>query len=82
MFDTFGTVVDWRPGVARDVAAFAQRHRLADLHAWAFNHAWRAKCDPSMDSIRNGTRGFVPLDQLQRASLIPTLTEFGLHPAD
>ena len=42
LFDTFGTVVDWRSGVARDVAAFAGRRRLVDLDAWAFTDAWRA----------------------------------------
>jgi len=82
LFDTFGTVVDWRTGVARDVAAFAERHRLVDLDAWAFTDAWRAKYDPSMDPIRNGTREFVPLDALHRESLISTLAEFGLDPAD
>jgi len=82
LFDTFGTVVDWRSGVARDVAAFAERHRLADLDAWAFTDAWRAKYDPSMDPIRNGTRAFVPLDELHRENLICTLPEFGLDPSD
>ena len=81
LFDTFGTVVDWRSGVARDVAAFAEQHGLVDLDAWAFTDAWRAKYDPSMDPIRHGTRGFVPLDQLHRESLITTLSEFGLDPS-
>jgi 2-haloacid dehalogenase len=82
LFDTFGTVVDWRSGVARDLATFAERHRLVDLDAWAFADAWRAKYDPSMDPVRNGTRDFVPLDELHRESLLSTLTEFGLDPAD
>ena len=42
LFDTFGSVVDWRSGVTRDVDAFAKRHRL-DLDAVAFADAWRAK---------------------------------------
>ena len=81
LFDTFGTVVDWRSGVTRDVAAFAERHRLVDLDAWAFADAWRAKYEPSMDPIRNGTRDFTPLDELHRESLITTLSEFGLDPS-
>ena len=32
LFDTFGSVVDWRSGVARDVTAVAKRHRI-DLDA-------------------------------------------------
>jgi 2-haloacid dehalogenase len=82
LFDTFGTVVDWRSGVARGVAAFADRHRFVDLDAAAFADAWRAKYEPSMDPIRNGTRNFVPLDQLHRENLISTLLQFGLDPSD
>jgi 2-haloacid dehalogenase len=82
LFDTFGTVVDWRTGVARDLAAFAERRRLADLDPWAFADAWRAKYDPSMEPIRTGARGFVPLDELHRENLISTLPEFGLDPSD
>ena len=82
LFDTFGTVVDWRSGVTREIAAFAARHRLVDLDASAFADAWRAKYEPSMEPIRDGTRDFVPLDQLHRENLIATLTEFGLDPPD
>ena len=35
-----------------------------------------------MEPIRNGTRDFVPLDQLHRENLITTLPEFGLDPSD
>jgi len=80
LFDTFGSVVDWRSGVARDVAAFAGYHRI-DVDAAAFADAWRAKYEPSMEPIRNGSREFVPLDQLHLENLRATLTEFGLHPA-
>ena len=82
LFDTFGTVVDWRSGVARDITAFAERHLNVDLDAAAFADAWRAKYEPSMEPIRNGTRSFVPLDELHRENLISTLPEFGLDPSD
>ena len=74
LFDTFGSVVDWRSGVARDVAAFAERHRI-DLDAAGFADAWRAKYEPSMEPIRNGSREFVPLDQLHLENLHATLAE-------
>ena len=82
LLDTFGTVVDWRTGVAREVAAFAERQRIVDLDAWAFADAWRARYQPSMEPIRAGTREFVPLDQLHRESLATVLPEFGLDPSD
>ena len=81
LFDTFGTVVDWRSGVARDVAAFAKRHQI-DLDAVAFTDAWRAKYEPSMEPVRNGSREFVPLDQLHLENLYATLPEFSLDAAD
>ena len=82
LFDTFGTVVDWRSGVAREVAAFAVRHALPDFDAARFADAWRARYEPSMDPIRTGARAFVPLDQLHRENLIATMPEFDLDPAD
>jgi len=81
LFDTFGSVVDWRSGVTRDVDAFAKRHRL-DLDAVAFADAWRAKYEPSMEAVRNGSREFVPLDQLHLENLHATLAEFGVDKAD
>lgn len=81
LFDTFGTVVDWRSGVARDVAAFAES-RSIELDPEAFTDAWRAKYEPSMEPIRNGSRGFVPLDRLHLENLHATLEEFGLDPGD
>lgn len=81
LVDTFGTVVDWRSGVTRDVAAFAKRHRIG-LDAAGFADAWQAKYEPSMEPIRNGSRDFVPLDQLHLENLHATLPEFGLDAAD
>jgi 2-haloacid dehalogenase len=80
LFDTFGTVVDWRSGVAREVAAFAKRHQI-DVDAAAFADAWRAKYEPSMEPIRDGSRDFVPLDQLHLENLHAALEEFGLDAA-
>jgi 2-haloacid dehalogenase len=36
VFDTFGTVVDWRSGVARDARAFPLRHGRPDADPRAF----------------------------------------------
>ncbi|MFP3562005.1 haloacid dehalogenase type II, partial [Paraburkholderia sp. SIMBA_049] len=42
VFDVFGTIVDWRNGVAREAAAFLARH-AADLDPFKFADAWRAE---------------------------------------
>ncbi|MDX8354539.1 haloacid dehalogenase type II [Cognatiyoonia sp. IB215182] len=80
IFDVFGTLVNWREGVAQVLrAAFAERNIDADPHQFA--DAWRARYDPAMARIRAGDRGYVPLDILHRENLDETLTIFGLSEA-
>ena len=79
LFDTFGTVVDWRGSIARQLAAeFAD----ADSHGaqdWAaFADAWRARYQPAMEEVRSGRRPFVVLDVLHRENLAATAAQFGL----
>jgi 2-haloacid dehalogenase len=73
VFDVFGTVVDWRTGVAREV------RRLLDggIDAEAFADAWRGRYVPSMDRVRRGELPWTSLDDLHRASLDELLAEFG-----
>jgi len=80
IFDVFGTVVDWRNGVAREVETFfAGSGRAVDPVAFA--DSWRAKYQPSMEEIRAGRRGYTVLDVLHRENLDATLAEFGLDDA-
>ena len=46
-FDVFGTVVDWRTSVAREVAAVARARRL-QVDASRFADEWRRLYQPSM----------------------------------
>jgi 2-haloacid dehalogenase len=74
VFDVFGTVVDWRGGVTREV-----RRLLGDrVDAAAFTDAWRGRYRPSMDAVRRGERPWAVLDDLQRESLDELLVEFGV----
>lgn len=77
LFDTFGTVVDWRSGIAASVRAFAQRHSIS-LDPDAFALEWRSRYAPSMSEIRSGHRGFVSLDVLHRENLLASLEKFGV----
>jgi 2-haloacid dehalogenase len=77
-FDVFGTVVDWRSGIAREVAAMAARRGL-ELDAVAFADAWRGLYQPSMSDVREGRRPWVRLDVLHRESLVRLLDEFGVE---
>ena len=79
LFDTFGTVVDWRTGVAREAAAFAAERRQ-ELDAEAFADDWRAMYQPAMDAIRTGRRSFTKLDTLHRENLEQVLRRHGFDP--
>lgn len=80
IFDVFGTVVDWRSGVAREVAA-ACAERGVEVDAPAFADAWRAEYQPAMEPIRQGARGYTALDVLHRENLDRVLARFGLAEA-
>lgn len=79
LFDTFGTVVDWRAGVASAVATFASRHGLS-LDPGEFADAWRARYQPAMGRVRDGERPFASLDVLHRENLEAALAEAGVDP--
>jgi 2-haloacid dehalogenase len=80
VFDTFGTVVDWRSGIARDAAPFLARHAIA-ADPFAFADAWRSRYQPAMDDVRSGRRPFARLDVLHRENLDTVLRDFGADPA-
>lgn len=75
LFDVFGTLVDWRSSVARQMAPFTN-------DGAAFADAWRGRYQPSMQAVRSGKRPFVPLDTLHRESLDATLAEFSIAASD
>ena len=77
-FDVFGTVVDWRSGVARAARPFLERHGLA-LDPHAFADEWRALYQPAMQKVRSGERPWVRLDQLQRENLDLILARHGVQ---
>jgi 2-haloacid dehalogenase len=77
LFDVFGTLVDWRAGVAREA-----RTVLAplghDLDWLAFADAWRAQYQPAMEDVRTGRIPFSKLDVLHRRNLDRVLADVGL----
>jgi 2-haloacid dehalogenase len=76
VFDVFGTVVDWRGGVAREAAPFLGRYGKPGADAHAFADAWRARYVPAMKTVRSGERPFVRLDVLHRENLEAVVAEF------
>jgi 2-haloacid dehalogenase len=81
LFDVFGTLVDWRGSIAREVPAVLGA-RGAAIDAFAFADAWRARYQPSMDDVRDGRQPFCKLDVLHRRNLDAILPAFGLGDLD
>src|SRR5688572_18089812 len=78
LFDVFGTVVDWRSSVSRDLAAFARQHGMAPLDWVEFAVEWRKLYQPSMEEVRSGRRPWTILDVLHRESLLRLLERRGI----
>lgn len=77
VFDTFGSVVDWRSSIVRDLSKWGDENGFtADWTAFA--DKWRGMYQPSMEQVRNGQRGWTILDVLHRESLEILIKEFGL----
>jgi 2-haloacid dehalogenase len=75
VFDTFGTVVDWRTSITQEVEQFAKRNGL-NIDASKFADAWRAGYGPSMNRVRSGELPWTKLDDLHRLILNKLLIEF------
>jgi 2-haloacid dehalogenase len=81
VFDTFGTLVDWRNGVAREAERILKPMGY-ELDWLAFADAWRKQYDPSMDEVRSGRRPFVKLDIIHREILERLRPQFKLEKLD
>jgi|SRR5215475_7747585 2-haloacid dehalogenase len=77
-FDVFGTLVDWRTGVARE-AERTLRSRGYSLDWLAFADAWRGEYQPGMEEVRSGRIPFSKLDVLHRRNLERFIPRFGLR---
>ena len=77
VFDTFGTVVDWRASVTQQVQELATRKRL-NVDAVTFADTWRGGYQPAMNRVRTGELPWTKLDDLHRLILNKLLVDFGI----
>jgi 2-haloacid dehalogenase len=68
LFDVFGTLVDWRTSVNRQLQAFGDREGIA-ANWQQITDDWRAEYQPAMEEVRSGRRAWTILDELHRESL-------------
>jgi len=80
-FDVFGTIVDWRTGIAREAQAILKPLGYA-LDWLAFADAWRAQYQPGMNEVRTGRIPFAKLDVIHRRMLDRIRPRFGLEKVD
>lgn len=76
-FDVFGTLVDWRTGIATETERLLAP--LGYTLDWAaFAVAWRDQYQPAMEEVRAGRLPFSKLDLLHRRNLERILPDFGI----
>src|SRR5580704_13930725 len=78
VFDTFGTVVDWRSSVIAEGKVWGKAKGL-NINWVDFTDRWRLGYRPVMDKVRNGEIPWVRLDDLHRMILEQLLREFKIE---
>ncbi len=82
IFDTYGTVVDWRSSIATEANAMAKAIGINIFDGNSFADAWRAGYQPKMKEVRDGLRPWTTNDILHRERLDDIIPEFGLNNLD
>ena len=77
VFDTFGTVVDWRGSVIAEGATWGKAKGI-NIDWTRFADRWRAGYAPAMDKVRKGRMPWTKLDVLHRIVLDELVKEFGI----
>jgi 2-haloacid dehalogenase len=77
VFDTFGTVVDWRTSIIREGELIGRTHAL-DVDWATFADDWRAGYGPAMNRVRTGELPWTKLDALHRMILDQLLEDLSV----
>jgi len=77
VFDTFGTVVDWRGSIANEGEAWGKSKGLK-IDWTRFADRWRDGYQPAMEKVRKGEMPWTKLDALHRMILEQILKEFNI----
>jgi 2-haloacid dehalogenase len=78
VFDTFGTVVDWRSSVIAEGTAWGKAKGL-NIDWVNFADRWRLGYKPAMDKVSKGEIPWTRLDDLHRVILDELLKEFKIE---
>jgi 2-haloacid dehalogenase len=75
VFDTFGTVVDWRGSIIEEGTAWSKTKGI-EVNWARFADRWRDGYSPSLERVRKGELPWTKLDVLNRMLLEDVLKEF------
>jgi len=75
VFDVFGTVVDWRSSISREVKALFAAKAIG-VDAAAFTDDWRGGYQPAMQRVRTGELPWTKIDDLHRLILEGLLAKY------
>ena len=78
VFDTFGTVVDWRSSVVAEGRVWGKAKGL-NINWVDFTDRWRMGYRPTLDKIRKGEMPWTRLDDVHRMILEELLKEFKIE---
>ncbi len=81
VFDVFGTLVDWRSSIARELRSALGGKADAEASAEDLADAWRNEYQGAMEEVRSGRLPFSKLDVLHRRNLDIVLRRHGLDTA-
>jgi 2-haloacid dehalogenase len=77
VFDTFGTVVDWRSSITADFRAFGRRKAI-DIPWEAFVDEWKNAYKPGMEAVRSGDWPWTKVGEIYRSKLDAILAKYGV----
>jgi len=75
LFDTWGTVVDWRGSMLDELHALRQQKHLT-FDVQAFLDEWKGSYKPSMAKVNSGERPWTRIDVLYREALGGLLAKY------
>ena len=81
VFDTYGTVVDWRTSVLAELEAFGAARRLT-VDWVQFLADWKGCYRPGMDKVNRGEWPWTTVEQIYRRGLDEVLSRYGIRDLD
>jgi 2-haloacid dehalogenase len=77
LFDTWGTLVDWRSSVLDELCALGRRRKL-EIDWEAFLDEWRSAYEPAKNKVNAGELPWTKMDVFYRQALVQLLAKHNI----